>query len=174
MSGAKSFGILIDPGGGVGGTDRVIGLALSITRDLSRLAVDDGDLSRLPRRAVGRAADHVRSALSFPCSFPVTSLLTPCSVPVPNSKRNLQAPRNQGVASLPEQNAEIFPVIFPVSREFRAHIFPVHGNEQADELRPLESWWTKKETYSSSSTTSPRAALAWVTIFSCCKAGTKS
>ena len=60
MSGAKSFGILIDPGGGVGGTDRVIGLALSITRDLSRLAVDDGDLSRLPRRAVGRAADHVR------------------------------------------------------------------------------------------------------------------
>ncbi len=55
--------------------------------------------------------------LSRSCSFPVHSLLRPCSFPVPNGVHPTQKAHGIRVLSdFEDQNGDISPVIFPVSR----------------------------------------------------------
>src|SRR5258708_3100440 len=74
----------------------------------------------------------------------------PCYAPVRSLFRiRREIFKSHGIMALQgwvDQNAEISPVIFPVSREFRAEILPVNRGIQARELSPLESRERAEET----------------------------
>src|SRR5713226_5305142 len=62
---------------------------------------------------INRSPDHV-DALLRPCSLPVTPLFVPYSELSLSRKRRL---RIKGLSACRDQDAGIFPVIFPVSRK---------------------------------------------------------
>jgi len=80
----------------------------AMARDLSRPAVDVGG-----------------PPLFFPCSVPVPALFVPCY------ECNPKISKGHGIKGLDaggNQNGDISPVFFPVSREFRAESSPCYRN----------------------------------------------